>query len=208
MIPSSQGLLTTINPSHTIPSAPVVPPYNSNTQNVPAPQVLGLKLLQLHRPLLLQQSSSHSMAAQDPQHLITVNTPTFQSQAQTSQPCLDRSRGQMLSLRPSVLPAHKPAPAQSLRLHFQPAQHSSTTFPKLLLQSPSWPSTTITAPMGETSSIKLLHLDSQPKMVRSTTFTARFFKLLSLYRWNLCGIICFCHRFCPRQFLRSQLAVS
>ncbi|KAM4634088.1 ciliogenesis and planar polarity effector 1 [Polymixia lowei] len=47
LIPSSQGLLTTIDRSKRVPSAPLVTPSDENTQNIPASQVPGLKLLQL-----------------------------------------------------------------------------------------------------------------------------------------------------------------
>ncbi|KAF7666285.1 hypothetical protein LDENG_00114050 [Lucifuga dentata] len=201
LIPSSQGLLTTTDLSHPIPNVPVVQPCNGNIQNVPATQVLGPKLLQLHHPLLPQQSSAHYPPAQEAQHLLTMNQPTSKRteedkrygssvpckqpslafninpphdpisraahpQTQTPQPYLERSRGQVFSLIPPALAAQRPAPTQGLRLlRFQPAPHSSTTFPNLPIQSSSRPSTIFRAPIREMTSVKLLHIESKPKMI-------------------------------------------
>ncbi|KAM7368998.1 hypothetical protein PAMP_013298 [Pampus punctatissimus] len=74
----------------------------------------------------------------------------------------ERSREQEFSLLP---PAHGPALAQGIRLlHFQPVPQRNITFPKIPILS-SRPITVISAPMGETPRIKLLHIDSQPKMM-------------------------------------------
>uniref|UniRef100_A0A3B4XUB5 Uncharacterized protein n=1 Tax=Seriola lalandi dorsalis TaxID=1841481 RepID=A0A3B4XUB5_SERLL len=216
LIPSSQGLLATTHASHTVPSSPVVLPSNGSIQKDPASQVSGLKLLQLQRPPLPQQSAPHYPPARGPQTLHTAYPATLethqpklkhnhqaaskrkeeekrngssvprrqlsfnhphdpspwnsQPQIQTS----ERSRGQEFSFLPPALPAHTPAPMQGLRLlHFQPVSHSNITFPKLPCPSSSRPSTVITAPMGETPLIKLLHIESGPKMVTC--------KLIDLY---------------------------
>ncbi|XP_056260195.1 ciliogenesis and planar polarity effector 1 isoform X1 [Seriola aureovittata] len=208
LIPSSQGLLATTHASHTVPSSPVVLPSNGSIQKDPASQVSGLKLLQLQRPPLPQQSAPHYPPARGPQTLHTAYPATLethqpklkhnhqaaskrkeeekrngssvprrqlsfnhphdpspwnsQPQIQTS----ERSRGQEFSFLPPALPAHTPAPMQGLRLlHFQPVSHSNITFPKLPCPSSSRPSTVITAPMGETPLIKLLHIESGPKMI-------------------------------------------
>ncbi|XP_071321560.1 ciliogenesis and planar polarity effector 1 [Trachinotus anak] len=208
LIPSSQGLLATTDISHTVHSAPVVLPSNGSIQNDLAPQVLGLKLLQLQRPPLPQQSASHYPPSRGPQTLHTANPATLEShqpklqhshqaaskraeeekrngssvprrqlsfnhphdpaprnsrpQTQTS----ERSSGQQISLLPPALPAHTPAPMQGLRLlQYQPVSHSNITFPKLPMPSSSRPSTVIAAPMAETPLIKLLHIDSGPKMI-------------------------------------------
>ncbi|KAM7392880.1 hypothetical protein PAMA_007814 [Pampus argenteus] len=204
LIPSSQGLLTTTDTSHTI-SAPVVA-SNGSIQSDPASQVLGLKLLQLHHSTLSQQSAPHYPQGQDPQMLLTANPsnkeshpphlkhsnqaalkktdedkrsgslvlkrqlgvnnspphdPTPRSlhlQNQTS----ERSREKEFSLLP---PADGPALVQGVRLlHFQPVPQRNITFPKIPIPS-SRPFTVISAPIGETPRIKLLHIDSPPKMM-------------------------------------------
>ncbi len=205
LIPPSQGLLATTDTSHTIHSAPELPPSKDGTQNDPAPQVLGLKLLQLHRPPLPQQSAPHYPPAQGPQMQHTSNPATVESHQHklknndqsasvpkrqlrfnsppdpypgNSQPKIqasERSRGQGFSLLPPALPAHTPAPMQGLRLlHFQPVPHSNITFPKLPLPSSSRPASVIAAPSGEAPMIKLLHIESAPKMASNTSFTSRF----------------------------------
>ncbi|XP_044029035.1 ciliogenesis and planar polarity effector 1 isoform X2 [Siniperca chuatsi] len=205
LIPPSQGLLATTDTRHAIHSAPVLMPSNVPIQSEPAPQVLGLKLLQLHRPPLPQQNAPHY---QGPQTLHTANPATIESHQhklknndqsaskkteekkrnefsvpkrqlgfnflhdptpRNSQPKIqasERSRGQEFSLLPPALPAHTPAPMQGLRLlHFQPVPHSNITFPKLPLPSSSRPATVITAPRREAPMIKLLHIESGPKMM-------------------------------------------
>lgn len=235
LIPPSQGLLATTDTSHAIHSAPVLPPSKDSIQNDPAPQVLGLKLLQLHRPPLPQQSAQHYPPAQGPQMQRSANPATVESHQHklknndesasvpkrqlhfnsphdptpgNSQPKIqtsERSRGQVFSLLPPALPAHTPAPIQGLRLlHFQPVQHTNITFPKLPLPSSSRPTTVIAAPTGEGPMIKLLHIESAPKMVSNTSITARFFKVslnLSLY---LCTDIFLCHRCCRWQLLHPK----
>lgn len=205
LIPPSQGLLATTDTSHTIHSAPVLVPSNDSIENDPALQVLGLKLLQLHRPPLPQQSAPHYSPAQGPQMQHTANPATVESHQHkfknngqstlvpkrqlsfnsphdpnpgNSQPKIqtsDRSRGQGFSLLPPALPAHTPAPMQGLRLlHVQPVPHSNIMFPKLPSPSPSRPATVIAAPRGEAPMIKLLHIESAPRMASNTSFTSRF----------------------------------
>ncbi|XP_070707145.1 ciliogenesis and planar polarity effector 1 [Pempheris klunzingeri] len=208
LIPPAQGLLATTDTSHAIYSAPVLPPLNDSIQNDPAPQVLGLKLLQLQRPPLPQQSAPHNPPAQVHQMLCTANPSTIESHqhklknsdqsaskkteeekrngfsvperqlsfnsshhptAGNSQPkteTSERSRGKGFSLLPSALPAHTPAPMQGLRLlHVQPVPHSNITFPKLPIAASSKPATVIAAPIGEAPMIKLLRIESGPKMM-------------------------------------------
>ncbi|XP_040914910.1 ciliogenesis and planar polarity effector 1 [Toxotes jaculatrix] len=207
LIPSSQGLLATTDISHAVLSAPVLLP-SDGIQNDPAPQVLGLKLLQLHRPPLPQQSAPPYPPAQVSHTLLTANPATLESNQpklkhshqgaakraeeenrnrssvprrqlsfnrpydaapRSSQPQIqtsERSRGQEFSLLPPSLTAHTPAPMQGLRLlHCQPVQHSNITFPKLPSPSSSRPFTVFAAPIGETPVIKLLHIESRPKMI-------------------------------------------
>lgn len=214
LIPHSQGLLATTDTSD---SAPVLPPSNDSIQNDPASQVLGLKLLQLHRPPLPHQIASHYPPAQMlhtahpamtnshqhkfrninqsaskrteeekrngstvPKKQLGFNSPhdPTQPKIQTS----ERSRGQEFSRLPL---AHTPAPMQGLRLlQFQPVPQSNITFPKLPLPSSSRPTTVIRAPMGE-ATIKLLHIESGPKMASNTSTTSR----IGSYILNL---LCLC----------------
>lgn len=216
MIPSSQGLLNTTEICHAIPTPPVVLPLNSSIQNDPAPQLLGLKLLQLNCPPLPQQSAPHYPIAQGPQMLPTENPATLESHQhklkynheatseraeeekgsgtsvqrrqinyndQTSrnfQPLIhvsERSQRQKFNIFPPVLPSPTPASTQSLHLlHFKPLPHNQITFPKLPISSSSSQSTFIPAPMGETPLIKLLHIDSGPKMVNNS-FCVQVLKL-------------------------------
>ncbi|XP_076614742.1 ciliogenesis and planar polarity effector 1 [Chaetodon auriga] len=196
LIPHSQGLLATTDTSHT---APVLPPCNDSTQNDPASQILGLKLLQLHRPPLphqlppshyppaqmphttnraMTESHQHKFENVDqsaskrteeekrngssvPKRQLSLNFPhdPTQPKIQTS----ERSRGQEFSRLP---PAHTPAPMQGLRLlHFQPVSQSNITLPKLPIPSSSRPASVIAAPMGDATMIKLLHIESGPKMM-------------------------------------------
>lgn len=52
LIPSTQGLLTTVEPAHPNPTAPLALTSSGNTLDVPAPQPTGLKLIQLNPPPL------------------------------------------------------------------------------------------------------------------------------------------------------------
>ncbi|KAM3874280.1 ciliogenesis and planar polarity effector 1 [Diretmus argenteus] len=216
LIPSSERLLTTIDPSQPIPSAHVVLPSNDDKQNISASKPLGLKLLQLHPPLLPHQSSSHRPPVQEAwgtqaeipataepfhfklsqydqttlkraeeerrressvprRHLnltLYTNPPhdptprSAQPQDQASEPCLERSRGQEILLLPPALPPHRPLPTQGLRLlNLHAVPHSSTTFPKIFIPPSSRPSTVTAVPMGETSRIKLLHIEPEPEMM-------------------------------------------
>ncbi|XP_067339311.1 ciliogenesis and planar polarity effector 1 isoform X3 [Channa argus] len=209
-IPSFQGLLTTTNISHTIPTAPVVMTSNCNIQKDPAPQILGLKLLQLYHPPLAQHSTPQYPSAHEPPTLLTENPVILESYRQnlkhshqvTSKRPVDEKRNgsspppRLLSYNvtqdltprnsysqnqtsetfqrqefhtfPPVLPSHTAAPTQSLRLlHFQPVPHRHIIFHKLPEPSSSKPSTFVAAPMGETPMIKLLHIESGPKMYLS-----------------------------------------
>ncbi|KAI3362297.1 hypothetical protein L3Q82_012605 [Scortum barcoo] len=193
LIPPSQGLLTTNDISNAVHSAPVLAPSNDGVQNDPAPQIFGLKLLQLHRPPLPQQSAPHYPPAQGPQmqhtshpanveshqHKLKNNDQfasaakrqlTFNSQhdptprnSQSNIQTSERSRGQGFSLFP---PAHTPAPMPGLRLlHFEPVPHSNVTFPKLPIPFSSRHVPVIVAPREEASMIKLLHIEPAPKKI-------------------------------------------
>lgn len=204
LITPSQGLLATTHSSHAAHTAPVLPPSNISRQIDPAPQVLGLKLLQLHCPPSPQQSGPQH--PQSPQTLPTANPATIESHHDNlryndrsssvpkrqpsfypphdptprhSQPqslTSERSRVQGFSLLPPALPAHTPEPMQGLRLlHLQPVPHSNTTFPKLPLPPSSRFTPNIAVPMGEAPMIKLLHIDAGPQMASSTSVISRFF---------------------------------
>ncbi|XP_054468861.1 ciliogenesis and planar polarity effector 1 [Anoplopoma fimbria] len=190
LIPPSQGLLATTHTSHATHNAPVLLPSNNSKQSDPAPQVLGLKLLQLHCPPLPQQIAPHhpqcppALHAANPaameshKHKLKYNeqsrsvpkrqlhfNPPHDPTPRPSQPksqTWERSRDQGFSLLP---PAHTPEPMQGLRLlHLQPVPHSNTTFPKLPLPPSSRSTPIIAVPIGEAPMIRLLHLDSGPQM--------------------------------------------
>ncbi|XP_031711728.1 ciliogenesis and planar polarity effector 1 isoform X1 [Anarrhichthys ocellatus] len=194
LITPSQGLLATTHSSHAAHTAPVLLPSNISRQSDPAPQVLGLKLLQLHCPPSPQQSGPQH--PQSPQTLPTANPATIESHhdnlryndqsssvpkrqpsfypphdptprhSQAKSRTSERSRVQGFSLLPPALPAHTPEPMQGLRLlHLQPVPHSNTTFPKLPLPPSSRFTPNIAVPMGEAPMIKLLHMDAGPQMM-------------------------------------------
>lgn len=191
LIPSSQGLLATTHTGHTAaPSAPIVLPSDGAIQNDQAPLVTGLKLLCLQHPPLPHQSTTqshqpslkhnHKAAAQRaeegqrnwssaPRRQLNFNNP------HGSQHQIQISEGSRRL--PPALPAHTPAPTQGpYRLHHEPVSHGNITFPKLHFPPPSRPSTVITAPLGETPAIKLLHIDSAPKMASNGSY----FEMLKL----------------------------
>lgn len=88
-----------------------------------------------------------------------------------------RSRGQEFSLLAAALPTHTPTPVQGLRLlHYQPAPQSNATFPKLTLPSATRPAPLFTVPIRTMPAIKLLHIDSGPKMASNISISSRFFK--------------------------------
>ncbi|XP_078126837.1 ciliogenesis and planar polarity effector 1 isoform X7 [Sander vitreus] len=218
LIPPSQGLLATTGTSHAFHSAPVLLPSNDSIHSAPAPQVLGLKLLQLHRPPLSQQSAPHH--PQGPQVLHTATSATIESQqhkvknhdqstsipkrqlscnhphdptprnSQHKSQTSERSRGQGFSLLPTALPAHTSAPMPGIRLlHFQPVPHSNTTFPKLPLPPSSRPATVIAARWGDAPMIKLLHIESGPKMmVPEAAPSAQMTRLMSMEELTSSGI--------------------
>ncbi|KAK2819157.1 hypothetical protein Q5P01_024718 [Channa striata] len=206
LIPSSQGLLTTTDISHTIPTAPVVLPSNCSIQNDPAPQ--APKLLQLYHPPLVQHSTPHYPSARNPHTPHTENPVTLESYQQnlkhshqvTSKRPVDDKRtgssvpgrllsynpahdltqrnrhppvqtsetfhGQEFNIFPPVLPPHTVAPTQSLRLlQFQPVPHRDIVVPKLPKPTFSKPINFVAAPMGEMPMVKLLHIESGPKMM-------------------------------------------
>lgn len=199
MIPSFQGPLNTADITCVIPTAPVVVPVNSSIQNDPAPQLLGLKLLQLHGLPQRQQSVSHHPVAQGPRMLPTENHGTMASHQHklkhshqaTSNRSIDGHRGQMSDNRPHYLNSRncqpliqiserpqpqkfsigRPVSTQSVPLlHFKPVPHSQVTFPQLPTPLSSSHSPFIPAPMGEMPMIKLLYLLPDSKMVKYTFY--------------------------------------
>lgn len=197
-IPPSQGLLATTDESHSVPE---LAPFEDCIQSDSAPQILGLKLLQLHHPPLPQQSAPHypqtieshqhkfkninqsasKKMEEEKRHASSISKRqlSFNSSRDPTQPRIqtsERSRGREFSLLPPALPAH--TTTQGLRLlHFQQVPQSNITFPKLPIPSSSRPATVIAAPMGEASMIKLLHIESGPKMASSTHISSRFLKI-------------------------------
>ncbi|KAM4527651.1 ciliogenesis and planar polarity effector 1 isoform 2-T2 [Odontesthes bonariensis] len=214
LIPSSQGLLAAAeDPSAEDPSGV--------TQDESVPQMLGLKLLKLHRPLVSQHSTPHYPPAQQSQTLHTANPETLQScqhklkhndqdtlkknggeqrkassvpkkhlsfhashyptpgNSQSQIWAAGQSSGQEVSVLPLAFPAHTPTPVQGLRLlQLQKVQHTNITFPKLPLPSYSRPAF-MAAPVTEMPVIKLLHIETAPKImlpkaVPSTQMTRLF----------------------------------
>ncbi|KAM6975927.1 LOW QUALITY PROTEIN: ciliogenesis and planar polarity effector 1 [Tautogolabrus adspersus] len=198
LIPPSQGLLTT---SQCDRSTHVLPPFTENIENDTTAQVTGLKLLQLHRPPLSQQSTQHhpqtlhtsnpskrtekekrNVSTYQKRHLSFNHThePTpaiSQHNIQTS----ERTREHDFSLLPPAFPAHTPATMQGLRLlHYEPVPHNNVTFPKIPVQSSSRSFSRFSIPRGE-AQIKLLHLESGPKMMFPTTApSAQITRLMSM----------------------------
>ncbi|XP_041666961.1 ciliogenesis and planar polarity effector 1 isoform X2 [Cheilinus undulatus] len=195
LIPSSQGLLSTNSGAQ---SAPAVPPSYENKQNDPPPQFQGLKLLQLHRPALPHQSASHH------HHMLHTSNPSKKTEkenrnvssqqrqlsfnhthdhvvSQHNIQASERTRENEFSPFPPVFPAHTPAPMQALRLlRFEPAPNNSVTFPKIPVTSSSRSASVITVPRGE-APIKLLHLNSGPKMMLPTAApSAQMARLMSM----------------------------
>lgn len=170
----------------------MVPPLNGSIQTNPAPHVPGLKLLQLQIPPLSQQSVPHYLLTQRPAEESRLQLSDAEKRSVTSIPIRQisynqphalttsrhepqiqasrRARGQEFNIvHPALLP-HTPERTQTLRLlQVHPAPHSHITFPKLPIPtSPPRPSAFIAAPMGETPSIKLLHMECGPKMVSNS----------------------------------------
>ncbi|XP_060918031.1 ciliogenesis and planar polarity effector 1 [Labrus mixtus] len=197
-IPPSQGLLTTSQGAH---STHVLPTSTENIQNDSTAHFSGLKLLQLHRPPLSQQSTQHH-----PQTLHTSNpskrtekekrnvstyqrrhlsfnhthdpTPVIsQHNIQTS----ERTREHDFSLLPPAFTAHTPAPMQGLRLlRYEPVPHNKVTFPKIPGQPSSRSVSVFAAPRAE-APIKLLRLESGPKMMfPKTAPSAQVIRLMSM----------------------------
>ncbi|XP_056146963.1 ciliogenesis and planar polarity effector 1 isoform X2 [Lampris incognitus] len=216
-IPSSQGLLTTIDRTVPISSTPLAMLTGGNSEHIPTCQSSGIKLLQLCPPLLphLQATSyssvqeawgpqaentgttspdhpdlkqwdqialnkaekevtpressilprhlSTSLNTNIPHHLVSRNT---QPQTHKSGPHLEQSKRPEFPLLLSVLPAHRPPSAQGLHLkHPYSMPQSSTILPQLYSPPSNRPSTDIVVPVGDTSSIRLLHIDPEPQMM-------------------------------------------
>nr|XP_020474269.1 protein JBTS17 isoform X2 [Monopterus albus] len=164
-IPSSQGLLATTDISHTLPGAPVVLPSNSSIQNDHAPQVLGLKLLQLHPPPLPQQTPPHYPQAQGPQTLHSKNPATVEShqsklkhnhQASSKKAEEEKRAGFSVSRRQlGFNHPHDLTPSNS-----QPQIQTSERFQgqEFLLLPPAFPAHT----PAPSQSLRLLHLQPAP----------------------------------------------
>ncbi|CAK6959484.1 ciliogenesis and planar polarity effector 1 [Scomber scombrus] len=174
LIPPSQGLLATTDTSHAINSAPVV--VHSSVQSDHASQVMGLKLLQLHRPPLPQQGAPRCPPAQGFQMPLTANPATlepFQPQLKHNHKASSKKTEEEKRIVPPALPAHGPSPTQGIRLLcFQNVPQRNITFPQIPIVSSSRPFNVIAAPIAETPSIKLLCIDSKPKMMMPQAVTS------------------------------------
>ncbi|KAK5616788.1 hypothetical protein CRENBAI_020476 [Crenichthys baileyi] len=202
LIPSSHGLLATIDSSHAIQHLP----SENRPQTASAPQMLGLKLLKLHHSATSQHIPPQ-YTTQHPQTLHTANLePPKSSQPQvtdgdqstwkkkggqqrngfsvqakhlifnsehnlppkSSHPPIWPSAepvGQAFPLLPPAFPSSISAPMHGLRLlQLQDVPRSSITFPKLTTASAPRPAV-ISAGMTEASIIRLLHIESGPKMM-------------------------------------------
>ncbi|KAK5852080.1 hypothetical protein PBY51_023582 [Eleginops maclovinus] len=188
LIPTSQGLLATTDTSHAIPIAPVLPASVDSLQSDPAPQFLGVKLLQLHRPSAPQQNVPHPATTEShqpeeynqstavPNRNLSFNPPHDPTH-RNSQPIRETSERVLL---PPGSPAH--TPMQGLRLlHVQPPPQNNTLFPKLPLPSYSRPAAVMVAPVGQAPMIKLLHIDPGPhRMFREAAPSAPSIRLMSM----------------------------
>uniref|UniRef100_UPI003AAFEDE3 ciliogenesis and planar polarity effector 1 n=1 Tax=Centroberyx gerrardi TaxID=166262 RepID=UPI003AAFEDE3 len=168
--PTTRSLHSTVNsaeenyqssPHH----LPVQEAWGPQTESTGTTEPLRLKLKQRAVKEKRRESSVPPRQRSLALHTNPPCDPTPSStrpQDHVSRPCLERSRRQEFLILPHALPAHRPLPTQGLRLlHFHPAPHSPTTFPQLPIPSSSRPSTVLAVPMGETSRIKLLHIDSE-----------------------------------------------
>lgn len=193
----SQGLLATTD---TGPSAHVAPSFNYVAQNGATPQVPVPKLLQLHPPLLahhgapaqsLPRTNPATTLSQRPElkgndqsenvHSVPKRQLAFISAQDPAQHRIltsQTSRGQEVSL-PALL-ASTPAPMQGLRLlQYQSPPQNNVSLPKLPIPAFCRPSTGIPVPVGDVP-IKLLQIESGPKMVSNIFCPSGFFRLLLL----------------------------
>lgn len=203
LIPSSQGLLATTDTCPATQPPPVLPPSSSSAQNDSSPQVLGLKLLH-HPSVMFQQRAPHTLHAtnhetfgscQPKEQAIGKKTsggqknvlsaatkhlsfnPLHNLTPRNPQPQMQESMGQF---RPAF-PTFPQAPVQGLRLRqLQDSSQSNITFPKLSLPVVSRPAL-ISAPVTGAPMIKLLHIDTGPKMVSSPVVALRDLNLATLH---------------------------
>ncbi|XP_017266224.1 ciliogenesis and planar polarity effector 1 isoform X3 [Kryptolebias marmoratus] len=93
----------------------------------------------------------------------------------------EQSVGQVFSLLRPAFPTFTPAPTQGLRLlQLQHVPQSNVTFPKLSLPFVSRPAV-VSAPVTGAPMIKLLHIESEPKMMMPRTVPpTRMTRLISM----------------------------
>lgn len=97
------------------------------------------------------------------------------------QPQMEESVGQVFSHFPPAFPTFPQAPMQGLRLlQLQDISQNNITFPKLSLPFVSRPAI-ISASMAGAPMIKLLHIDTGPKMVSSPVIALRDLSLATLH---------------------------
>ncbi|XP_019938136.2 ciliogenesis and planar polarity effector 1 [Paralichthys olivaceus] len=140
LIPSSKGLLVTTDIKQAVPSAPVTLPSNVSIQNDPAPQFLGLKLLQAWCPPLPQESAPHYPPAQESQILHTEYPAFLEShqpnlkhsyQASSKRAEEKRTGSSVLKRQLSFNHPQDPAPRSSQTRIQTPQRSSGPEFPLL-----------------------------------------------------------------------------
>ncbi|XP_028274109.1 ciliogenesis and planar polarity effector 1 isoform X3 [Parambassis ranga] len=157
LIPSSQGLLTTTDPSHAVPSTPMLPLYNGSVQNDSALQVKSLKLLQLHHPLLHNQSALNYPPAQNTLHMATPEPyqHKFTHNEQTTSRKTDVEKLPSVPKRQlSFKPSHDRPPPRNSQPHMwsseQSRGHQSSLPPALPAHTPM-------------QDLRLLHIQPVPQ---------------------------------------------
>lgn len=208
LIPSSQGLLATTDTCPAIQPPPVPLSSSSSAQNDSSPQVLGLKLLKLHPSVMFQQSAPHTLHTTNHEtfgsyqpkdkhkdqaigkktsggqkNVFSAATkhlsfnPLRNPTPRNPQPQTQESIGQFHP----AFPSFPQAPVQGLRLlQLQESSQSNFTFPKLSSPVVSRPAL-ISAPVTGAPMIKLLHIDTGPKMVSSPVVALRDLNLATLH---------------------------
>uniref|UniRef100_A0A087YPH0 Ciliogenesis and planar polarity effector 1 n=1 Tax=Poecilia formosa TaxID=48698 RepID=A0A087YPH0_POEFO len=189
LIPSSDGLLATSDRSQPAQHQP----YDSSVHTGSTAQMSGLKLLKLHHFAMAEYSARH-YAAQHAQAPHTANLKSNQPKATHYDQSTWKKKGgeqrnvfsvqtkhllfnpapdpaprtgqffaQAFPLHPAAFPTQKPEPMHGLRLlQLRDPPPSSFSFPKLITAAiPA----VIPSPVTEVSIIKLLHIESGPKMM-------------------------------------------
>ncbi|XP_014824963.1 PREDICTED: uncharacterized protein C5orf42 homolog isoform X3 [Poecilia mexicana] len=189
LIPSSDGLLATSDRSQPAQHQP----YDSSVHTGSTAQMSGLKLLKLHHFAMAEYSARH-YAAQHSQAPHTANLKSNQPKATHYDQSTWKKKGgelknafpvqtkhllfnpapdpaprtgqffaQAFPLHPAAFPTQKPEPMHGLRLlQLRDPPPSSFSFPKVITAAiPA----VIPTPVTEVSIIKLLHIESGPKMM-------------------------------------------